>query len=206
MYFIYPCSQESSVPITLASSFYWPKVLFRFFCTVLLKTQMNFLANAMHNSHFFPFISFHLSSSFPCSWVSPGNFTFPYFIISSSLCFSVPNSEGLHNQTHLSGNVSLSIVSNSLQPCGLSGSSVHGILQARILEWIAIHFSKGSSETRGQTQVSCMAGRSFTIWATLTLESSTKPCRLLVTWTHLASCYPVWIGPVSISSTGKTVK
>ena len=41
-------------------------------------------------------------------------------------------------------------------------SSVHGILQARILEWVAIPFSKGSSQLRNQTQVSCIAGRFFT--------------------------------------------
>ena len=44
-----------------------------------------------------------------------------------------------------------------------TGSSVHGILQARILEWVAIPFSKGSSRPRGQTRVSCMVGRFFTI-------------------------------------------
>ena len=45
------------------------------------------------------------------------------------------------------------------------GSSVHGILQARILEWVAISFM-GSSRSRDRTQVSCVAGRFFTIWAT----------------------------------------
>ena len=44
------------------------------------------------------------------------------------------------------------------------GSSVHGILQARILEWAAIPFSRVSFQPRGQTQVSCIAGRFFTIW------------------------------------------
>ena len=44
--------------------------------------------------------------------------------------------------------------------------SVHGILQARILEWVAILFSRGSSLPRDQTHVSCIAGRFFTIWAT----------------------------------------
>ena len=47
----------------------------------------------------------------------------------------------------------------------LSGSSDHGIFQARILEWVAISFSRGSSQARDQTQVSCIAGRCFTIWA-----------------------------------------
>jgi len=44
------------------------------------------------------------------------------------------------------------------------GSSVHGILQAWILEWVAISFSKGSSQARDRTQVSCIAGRCFTIY------------------------------------------
>ena len=49
---------------------------------------------------------------------------------------------------------------------GPSGSSVHGILQARILEWVAIPFSRGSSQPRDWTQVSCIASRFFTLWAT----------------------------------------
>ena len=50
--------------------------------------------------------------------------------------------------------------------CSLPGSSVHGILQARILEWVAISFSRGSSQPRDQTRISCIAGRFFTVWAT----------------------------------------
>ena len=46
------------------------------------------------------------------------------------------------------------------------GSSVHGILRARILEWAAISFSRGSSQPRDGTRVSSIAGRFFTIWAT----------------------------------------
>ena len=50
--------------------------------------------------------------------------------------------------------------------CTPQSSSVHGILQARILEWVAISFSRGSSQPRDQTQVSRTAGRFFTIWTT----------------------------------------
>ena len=50
--------------------------------------------------------------------------------------------------------------------CSPPGSSVHGILQARILEWVAISFSRGSSQPRDQTQVSRIAGRCFNLWAT----------------------------------------
>ena len=46
------------------------------------------------------------------------------------------------------------------------GSSVHGILQARILEWVTIPFSRGSSWPKDRIQVSCNAGRFLTIWAT----------------------------------------
>ena len=44
---------------------------------------------------------------------------------------------------------------------GLPGFSVHGIFQARILEWVAISFSRGSSQPRDRTCISCMTGRSF---------------------------------------------
>ena len=48
----------------------------------------------------------------------------------------------------------------------LLGSSVHGILQAKILEWVAMTFSRGSSQHRDRTWVSHIAGRCFTFWAT----------------------------------------
>ena len=50
-----------------------------------------------------------------------------------------------------------------------AGSSVHGISQARIQEWVAVSFSRGTSQSRDQTQVSCvsaLAGRFFTTGAT----------------------------------------
>ena len=43
--------------------------------------------------------------------------------------------------------------------CSLSGSSIHGIFQARVLEWIAISFSRGSSQPKNRTRVSHIAGR-----------------------------------------------
>ena len=50
--------------------------------------------------------------------------------------------------------------------CSLPGSSLHGILLARVLEWVAISFSTGSSQPRVQTRVSCIPGRRFNLWAT----------------------------------------
>ena len=60
----------------------------------------------------------------------------------------------------------LTLRAQGLWPQSLSGSSVHGILQARVLEWVAIPFSRGSSGPSDQIQVSCITGGFFTIWAT----------------------------------------
>ena len=61
-----------------------------------------------------------------------------------------------------------SVMSNSLWPmdCSPPGSSVHRTLWAKILEWVAISFSRGSSRLGDWTWVSCVAGGFFTIWAT----------------------------------------
>ena len=50
--------------------------------------------------------------------------------------------------------------------CSLPGSSVHGVLQARILAWVAIPFYRRFSQSRDRTQVFCLAGRFFTICTT----------------------------------------
>ena len=56
-----------------------------------------------------------------------------------------------------------SVMSDSLWPHGLY--PVHRILQARILDWVAFPFSRGSSQPRDRTQVSHIAGKFFTSWA-----------------------------------------
>ena len=47
--------------------------------------------------------------------------------------------------------------------CSPPGSSVNGILQARILEWVSISYSRASFQLRDRTWVSCIAGRFFTV-------------------------------------------
>ena len=74
--------------------------------------------------------------------------------------FQLPTEE-LNDWDHgsiIESEVIVLVASNSLRP--------HGILQARILQWVAIAFSSGSSKPRDWTQVSCIAGRFFTSWAT----------------------------------------
>ena len=60
--------------------------------------------------------------------------------------------------------------------CSPPGSSVHGILQARVLEWVVIHFSRGSSWPRDQTPVSHIASKFFTIWATRETQRNLQRC------------------------------
>ena len=70
--------------------------------------------------------------------------------------------------------VSRLVMSDSLRGHGLftpSGSSVHGVLQARILEWVAIPFSRASSQPRDQSGVSYITGRFLTIQATVEMMS-----------------------------------
>ena len=58
--------------------------------------------------------------------------------------------------------------------CSLAGSSVHGIFQARVLEWVAVSFSRGSFWPRDRTRVSHIVGRRFTIWATREVLGDTQ--------------------------------
>ena len=71
----------------------------------------------------------------------------------------------------------------------LPGSSVYGILQARKLEWVAISFSRGSSRPRDGTQVSSIAGRLFTIWATWDLHVAAATAKSLQSC--LTLCDPI---------------
>ena len=66
--------------------------------------------------------------------------------------------------------------------CSLPGSSVHGILQTRILEWVAVPVSRGTSWPRNRTSISCIAGGFFTSWATR--EACTHRCACTHTHAH----------------------
>ena len=92
----------------------------------------------------------------------------------SNLRFHMPSGQNDNNIKNRSDIITNSVLhTKSLQSCPtlcdpmdciLPGSFVHGILQATILEWVAISFFRGSSQPRDWTQVSCIVG--FTVWAT----------------------------------------
>ena len=69
----------------------------------------------------------------------------------------------------LPGPMKVKVAQSCLTLCNPMDYTVHGILQARILEWVAFPFSRGSFQPRDPTQVSCIAGRS------LPAESQGKP-------------------------------
>ena len=70
----------------------------------------------------------------------------------------------------------------------LPGSSVHGILQARVLEWVVISFSRGCSRARDWTWVSPTAGRLFAVWATREAKTSKGPDQFVIhLWFHCHS-------------------
>ena len=88
---------------------------------------------------------------------------------------------------------------------GVPGSSIHGILQARILEWVAISFSRVSSPSGDQTQTSCIVGRFFTIWATGKPLQSSGVCSNLCPlswWCHLILCCPLLLFLQSFPASG----
>ena len=70
-------------------------------------------------------------------------------------------------------------------------SSVHGIFQARVLEWVAISFSRGSSWPRDRTQVSRPVGRCFTVWATREVQIFRR-CYQNEGKGKSTRCDPVW--------------
>ena len=74
---------------------------------------------------------------------------------------------------------SLSHVQLFVTPWSLPGSSVCGILHARVLEWVAISFSRRSSQPRDRTQVSHITARCFTIWA-IQMEISLPTNKILI--------------------------
>ena len=109
-------------------------------------------------------------------------------------------------------------MSNSYDPIdsSLPGSSVHGISQARILEWVAISFSRGSFWCRDPTQVSRIAGRLFTNWAPREAhyfsEKDTKVCLFFseedtgsVQLSSVTQSCPILCDPVNRSTPGLPV-
>ena len=104
--------------------------------------------------------------------------------------FPLWTSRGLHTSNYLLSPREVKVLGTQLclALCGPldyspPASSIHGIFQARILEWVAISFSRASSQARDRTQVSCITGRFFTIWS----MSSWNPAHIREEWLSFSS-------------------
>ena len=75
--------------------------------------------------------------------------------------------------------------------CSPPGSSVHGIISRQIQEWVAISFSRGSSQPRGQIWVSCITDRFFIIWAIRKVLTSNKMTVNRKRWETLYFTYEI---------------
>ena len=102
------------------------------------------------------------------------------FILDSTPRTWKQTSDGEVLVNFLEGNEGKSLTLCNPMDCNLSGYSDHGIFQARLLECVAISFSRGSSWPRDRTQVSCTAGRRFTIWATREALKGMTPSHLYI--------------------------
>ena len=93
------------------------------------------------------------------------------------------------------------------QSCTTLWPHVHGILQARTMEWVAISFSRGSSQTRDWAQISCTAGRFFTTWTTreapwCSLRSPSFLSAVGQAWFSAPGGTPALSGKVALSQHG----
>ena len=140
----------------------------------------------------FPFYSLLISVTVASSFKpKPNRFSHIQFISKSChMPSSPPTSPSPRTLILAAINLSFKILDRLYPPCGVClvaqlcptlcdpmdcsppGSSVHGISQARILEWVAISFSRGSSQPRDRTSVSCIAGGFFTTEPQLLLYSN----------------------------------
>ena len=113
-------------------------------------------------------------------------------------------SENLCYLIYLMKSESESEVSQSCQTlcnpvdCSPPGFSIHGILQARMLEWVASSFSRGSSRPRDRTQVSRIAGRCFYLWASR--EYPNLPDTILLLYNYSPSVISESLWPHEIYS------
>ena len=113
-------------------------------------------------------------------------------LLSSCICWVIPLSKTTQlSPTEIPGleqlceiNVKSEVAQScltlwDLMDCSLPHSPIHGIFQARLLEWVAISFSRGSSRPRDRTRVSLIVSRCFTVWATREVKWKLLMCPTL---------------------------
>ena len=110
--------------------------------------------------------AYHSEKSVKFFYLEFSHYLFPFFFLSLSLLFLPPLLLNPPESEKKVLGTQLSLTLCNPMDCSPPGSFVHEISQARILEWVAIPFSRGSSQPRYRIRVSRVTGRFFTIWAT----------------------------------------
>ena len=123
-----------------------------------IKLNQNSLSRWYATNNSFSVTLFEISSC--CSYFSP---SFSFLSSSHSTAWILRTSLWI---SLIQGKVKVTVTQLCPILCNPMDYTVHGILQARILEWVAFPISRGSSQPRNQTQVSHIAGGFFTSWAT----------------------------------------
>ena len=82
--------------------------------------------------------------------------------------------------------------------CSLAGSPIHGIVQARVLEWVASSFPRGSSRPRDWTWISSIVGRCFIVWATR--DGNQKSMPMTLNFTFKSKCGWMWPSSLTFST------
>ena len=148
----------------------WPKMQNRFSCKLIhnffpLGNQTERLIFSINKKNSFCFHNPHLLHQQIFFFLFFRMYTMYDHFPSHPL--TLPNTSH-HSRWLLLWSESHSVLSDSWQPmdCSLPGCSLHGINQARKLEWVVTSFSGGFSQLRNRTLVSCTAGRFFTVWVT----------------------------------------
>ena len=180
------CRSQSACLIKSAA-LCWPHLRIHFFfsfsLSLRLQEMLGWYPKPVHRdiprSHFSSMLSSGNSRVFQLPWAPPGRAHRPSLLSENAINTISPWGYGvcyfffpISSQPPLGKSPAESesevtqscpTLCNSMD-CSLPGFSVHGIFQARVLEWVAFSFSRGSSQCRDQTQVSCIAGRRFTFW------------------------------------------
>ena len=133
----------------------------------LLSVKKHFVFSFVHL-----YIHFNTEYSFNIQYI---HFNIQYWSVNASIWksslwtgYNICLAPSLTTEYEWVSNWSRSVMSTLCNPmdCSPPSSSVHGIFQARILKWVAIPFSRGSSPSSDRIQGSCTVGRFFTVWAT----------------------------------------
>ena len=136
--------------------------LFWLFVAPWTVTHQSPLSLAFPRQEYWSGLPFPFPGDLPNPGIKPGFLSLLHWQ-ASSLTLTLP---GKFPYIHNGILYKVKVTQSSLTLCDPMDYTVHGILQARRLEWVAFSFSRGSSQLRDQTQVSHIAGGFFTSWAT----------------------------------------